>query len=131
MKKGLAVIAVMAVLAVGGLFVYTGFCTRTDVGLTGYSVSEDGSAITMRTGVFSSMGYIRAIKAVPSGNALYCSFYCTFGGLNSRIGAKNVFEVALDDTCEEIYFDRAQAGNQLVLYKEETTGEWASTYDLG
>lgn len=130
MKKGLAVIAVMVVLVVGGLFIYTGFCTRTDVGLIGYSVSEDSSTLTMQTGVFTSMGYTRAVKTRQEGNAVYCSFYSAFGGLNSSIGARNTFQIALDDTCQEIYFDRGQAGPYLVLYKEESTGEWVSTYDM-
>lgn len=129
MKKGFMVIAAAVVLIAGAAFIQTGFHKRTDVGLVGYSISEDGSTLTMQTGVFSSMGYIRDIKTVRDGDKLYCSFYNAFGGLNSKIGAKNVFTLQLDSGCKEIYFDRSQAEHELVLQKDGDTSQWAYAYE--
>lgn len=70
------------------------------------------------------MGYIRDIKTECNGDAVYCSFYTAFGGLNSNIGAKSKFEINLDDTSTKIYFDRCEAGSVLVLQKDEATNTW-------
>jgi len=54
----------------------------------------------------------------------YLTFYSTFSGLNSSFGAKCEFELDLNENDTEIYFNRANGGYELVLKKNEKTGEW-------
>lgn len=126
-KRAIAVITVIVVLVVVFL-IGTGFRKRTDVILVDYSVSEDGTAINLVVQVSSSMGYIRGFKNNGGGvKPHYLTFYSTFGGLNSSFGAVDslVVELEVDDT--EIYFNRPKGGYELVLVKNEETGEWLRT----
>lgn len=124
MKKRIIILATLIGIVVIGFFVGSGFSKRADVVLLRYSVSEDGTFITLETFLASSMGYIRDIKTEQHDNGVYCSFYSTFGWLNSSIGARNVFNIEVDDFCTEIYFDRVGEKNELVLKKDETTNMW-------
>lgn len=124
MKKYLSIIIILILLVVGALFVSSGFKTRTDVYLQDFSVSEDGSVITIKTFLSGSMGYIRDVKTEEVNDAVYCSFYCAFGGLNSSIGAKNCFEIKLDESSTKIYFDRGREVDDLVLEKDAATNVW-------
>lgn len=117
-------IAILIFIVVGALFVWSGFETRTDVYLQDFSVSEDGSVITIETFLSGSMGYIRAIKTEKVNDAVYCSFYCAFGGLNSSIGAKSRFEIKLDESSAKIYFDRGKEADDLVLEKDTVANVW-------
>ena len=74
----------------GVLFVLPGFQRRTDVYLQDFSVSEDGSAVTVQTFTTGSMGYIRAMEAKQIGDEIHCSFYRCLGGLNSSLGAEKI-----------------------------------------
>lgn len=126
-KRAIAVITVIVVLVVVFL-IGTGFRKRTDVILVDYSVSEDGTAINLGVQVSSSMGYIRGFKNNGGGvKPHYLTFYSTFGGLNSSFGVVDslVVELEVDDT--EIYFNRPKGGYELVLVKNEETGEWLRT----
>ena len=67
MKKTVfAVIAIVCVLAAAFL-IGTGLQKRTDVLLTDYSVTEDGTAIRLDVQVVSSMGYVRASRMTAAG----------------------------------------------------------------
>ena len=116
--------------AAGILFVLPGFQKRTDVYLRGFSVSGDGTVITVETFTIGSMGYIRAMETKQIGGEIHCSFYGTFGGLNSRFGAKSRFEIQVDDSAERIYFDRGTGLDQLVLERDTGTGFWTSPSPL-
>lgn len=115
--------------AAGILFVTPGFQKRTDVYLQDFSVSEDGSVVTVQTFITGSMGYIRAMETKQVHNEIHCSFYRTFGGLNSSLGAEDTFEIQLDDSIEQIYLNRAGL-DQLVLERDAETGEWAPVSHL-
>ena len=120
----IGIAAVLLILTVSFL-VGTGFCKRTDAILTGYSVSEDGTEITLEASVQSSMGYIRGFKDDGGGiKPHYLTFYATFGGLNSSFGAKNAFVLEVHEDDREIYFNRADGGYELVLQKNTETGIW-------
>lgn len=121
--KKLLVIGI-AVLTISFL-VGTGFNKRTDVALTDYTVSEDGTQIILKTSVMSSMGYIRGFKDNGGGGMPhYLTFYSTFGGLNSTWGAKNEFVLELGEDDTEIYFNRVNGEYELILKKKEETGVW-------
>lgn len=119
-------------VSAGILFITPGFQKRTDVYLQDFSVSEDGSVITVQTFPMGSMGFVRAMEVKQIGKELHCSFYRTFGGLNSSFGAENTFEIRLEDSAksaESIYFDRAYF-DQLVLERDADTGVWTSVSPL-
>lgn len=132
-KKFLPVsLAFLIGVLAGVLFVLPGFQKRTDVYLQDFSVSEDGSVVTVQTFTIGSMGFIRAMETKQIGNEIHCSFYRTFGGLNSGLGAKSRFEIRLEglaSSAESIYFDRAGL-DQPVLERDAGTGEWAPVSHL-
>ena len=125
MKKNVIFVVAIIVALIASFLIGTGFMTRTDVGLGAYSVSEDGSDITLNVGVMSSMGYIRAFKDNGGGvKPHYLTFYSTFGGLNSSFGAAKSFVLDLGKDDTEIYFNRPNGSYELVLVKNVDTGEW-------
>lgn len=125
MKKKLLIIVSIVIVLFLSYMIGTGFMKRTDVALGEYSVSEDGKILTFHAGVTSSMGYIRGFKDNGGGvKPHYLTFYSTFGGLNSSLGAKNEFTLDLDENDTEIYFGRADGGYELILQKDVETGEW-------
>ena len=123
-KKIFLTIAVIVVLMLL-MFICAGFRKRTDVVLFDYSVSEDGSAISLEIQVSSSRGYIRGFKDKGGGvKPHYLTFYSTFGGLNSSFGSINEIELELSRDNTEIYFNRPGGGYELVLMKDIATDEW-------
>lgn len=119
------VLITAVVVLLGAYFIGSGFSKRTDVILADYSVSADGTEITFNTAIPTSMGYIRGFENNGGGvKSHYLTFYRTFGGLNSSFGAKHEFELELDETDTEIWFNRADGGYELVLQKNIETGEW-------
>lgn len=126
MKKKVfgGVLAVLVLLA-GLWFVGTGFIKCGSVSMGNFTVSEDGKALTFDAGVTTSMGYIRGFRAERVENAQYLTFYNTFGGLNSRFGAKTEFTLPLEENDEVIYLDCQDGKTILVLEKDAQTGEWA------
>ena len=94
-KKIFLTFVVIAVLMIS-MLICTGFRKRTDVVLFDYSVSEDGSSISLEIQVSSSMGDIRGFKDKGGGvKTHYLTFYSTFVGLNSSFGAINEIELEL------------------------------------
>ena len=102
MKKTVfAMIAIVCVLAAAFL-IGTGLQKRTDVLMTDYSVTEDGTAIRLDVQVASSMGYVRGFKNDGGGvRPHYLNFYRTFGGLNSAWGAESSFLLPVEP--EDVY----------------------------
>ena len=106
-----------------GIFLITSSRPRTDVFLGAFKVSEDGKTMELKVGVSSSAGYIRKMKKTSGSTNGYYTFYSTFG-INSRLGAKNTFNIELDDNMDEIYFYKGNKGYKLVLIKNTVTNEW-------
>ncbi len=129
MKKILPIVLAFLIGAAAGmLFITPGFQKRTDVYLQKFSVSDDGSVITMQMFTVGSMGYIRAMETKQIGDEIHCSFYSCFGGLNSSIGSEYRFDIQPDDSAERIYFDRGTSPDVLVLERDPDTGVWAAVY---
>ena len=129
MKKKTIIISVLVVVAliillIANHLIGTGFLIRNDVVLLDYSVSEDGTEITLHTSILSSMGYTRGFKDNGGGVKPHYLTFSTFGGLNSKLGAKDKHILTLDSNDSEIYFNRADGGYELVLQKDKETGEW-------
>ncbi|MBE6988360.1 MAG: helix-turn-helix transcriptional regulator [Ruminococcaceae bacterium] len=103
--------------------VITGFMKRTDVFMLDYSVTEHTGVVTMHVGVASSIGYVRSMENVSDDpTVVELEFYSAFGGLNSSLGAQNVYTIQPGAQCSKIYF-RGYDGWRLVLEKN-TSGEW-------
>lgn len=127
MKKQVWIVLGVVILLLGMLFFATGFRKIPNVVLNDYGLSEDGTALTLRVGVAGSMGYVRDCGIKEIGGGRYLTFYATYGGLNSPLGARNEFTVRLDPDCRALYFNRGAwelDGYEEVLRKDESTGQW-------
>uniref|UniRef100_UPI00405692EF hypothetical protein n=1 Tax=Agathobacter sp. TaxID=2021311 RepID=UPI00405692EF len=99
------------VALIASFLISTGFNKRTDVVLFDYFVSEDGTKLTFHANVTSSMGYIRGFKDNGGGiKPYYLTFYSTFCGLNSSLGAEDTFILELAPDDKEIWFNRPETG---------------------
>lgn len=120
----LIIIGIIMVLIVS-LFIATGLTKNPKVEIINYSVNEDSSELNFTIGIPESIGYTRGYKNRSDGiKSHYLNFYNTFGVINSNWGAKFEFTLELDDDDTEVYFNRTGGGNELVLQKNEETGEW-------
>ena len=120
---GIAVAVIFALLVV--FFVGTGLTKNPKVEIINYSVKEDGSELNFTIGIPESIGYTRGYKNKGGGvKSHYLDFYNTFGVINSNWGAKFEFTLELDEDDTEVYFNRTGGGYELVLQKNEETGEW-------
>ena len=132
MKRKRIIIITEAIIFILILFflISTGFRERTDVVLSDFNVSENGTKLTFQTTMTSSMGYIRGFKDDGGGvKPHYLTFYSTFGGLNNSFGAKYEFELELGEDDTEIFFNRAGGGYELVLQKDADTGKWIIPFE--
>ena len=112
-------------------FISTGFQKRTDVVLVDYAVADDGTELILDVGIVSSMGYTRGFTNHGGGiKPHYLTFYAAFGGFNSKFGASDTFVLEIDSDDTEVYFNRADGGFELVLVKNEKTGQWIRPDDL-
>ena len=130
MKKKVMIISfIVLVLIVTGFFLALGG-KRTDVFLKDFELSQDGKTMTLKVGVSSSAGYIRKMKQT-SGSMNYYFTFCSTFGINSKLGAKDTFEIELDNNVDEIYFYTGLKGYRKVLDKNDID-EWinVSSYDL-
>jgi len=113
-KKILIIIGIIVIL--GGIFFFTTGKKRTDVYLKDFEVSSDGKTMTINIGVSGSEGYVRKMKRTSGSMNYYYTFYSTYG-INSKLGAKDSFEIELDKNVDEIYFYTGDKGYKLVLTK--------------
>lgn len=125
MKKKILIIVGVVILLVVALFIGTGLTKNPNVVIREYSVNEDGSELNFTVGMPFSIGYTRGYKNKGGGvKSHYLNFYNTFGVINSAWGAKFDFVLELDEDDTEIYFNRTDGGYELVLQKNQETGEW-------
>lgn len=120
-KKIIKTVGIIALIIFMILFLRTGRA-RTDVILKDFELSSDGKSIILKVGTSSSTGYIRKMKETSGSANCYVTFYSTFG-INSKIGAKDTYELKLDSEADEIYFYIGNHGYKKVLRKNEF-GEW-------
>ena len=123
-KKIIIIVSVLVVVAII-LFIATGLTKNPNVVIREYSVNEDGSKLNFTVGMPFSIGYTRGYKNKGGGvKSHYLDFYNTFGVINSSLGAKFEYVLELDEDDTEIYFNRSGGGYELVLQKNQETGEW-------
>ena len=104
MKKILIILVCLLLLlfSLSALFLLSSKA-RTDVYLKAFELSEDGKTMTLHVGLSSSAGYLRKMVVKQGGDNKYITFYST-PGINSKIGAKDTFELDLNPSAGEIYF---------------------------
>lgn len=116
-------IVIMVFIVLGGVIFIIAGGKRTNVILHSFSISKDGTNITLHIEIAGSVGYTRKLKVKQSGNSKYVTFYSTYG-INMPIGAKDTFKIELNPSCEEIYFYEGNGEYRLVLQKDKNTNEW-------
>jgi len=122
-------VIVTIVILFGAFFVSIGLNTRSNQILWDYSVSEDGTVITVNPedDLPSSVGgWVRSMRTDHRGTSIYCYFYNTFGGTLSGLGAKNYFDIKLKENSTKIYFESDSGKSRLVLQKDEETNTWVA-----
>jgi len=122
--KFLIGICIVALCLASVYLVGTGLMKRTDVFVGEYSLSDDGETMTVRAGVAGSMGYIRDVSVKQKGDGLYLTFYSTFGGLNSSLGARSEFCFSVNDEITEICVYRGNGEFEAVLRINPDTERW-------
>lgn len=93
--------AVIAVLAC--TFLAQTVAVMNDVYIESFTLSEDEQTMTIRVGVFSSIGYTRSVTMKEEGNKLQLTFHPAYGFINGKIGANSTFEIPLKPNYERIY----------------------------
>lgn len=125
-RKLIIVCIALMVLVIGSLFLLTDKA-RTDVYLKDFEVSSDGKKMILKVGVSGSSGYVRKIERTSDSTNGYYTFYSTYG-INSRLGAKDTFEIELDKDMNEIYFYIGNGDYKLVLVRHILDNWYSISY---
>ena len=120
MKILVAAAAVLIVLAV--CFLILGG-KRDDVMIEDFSVSADGSEMTLKAGIAGSAGYLRKAKVRYDDEykTVLVDFYSTFG-INNPVGAEDTFVIPLKPDSENILFNRGD--NYYAALAKDADGRW-------
>lgn len=120
MKILVAAAAVLIVLAV--CFLILGG-KRDDVMIEDFSVSADGSEMTLKAGIAGSAGYLRKAKVRydDEHKTVLVDFYSTFG-INNPVGAEDTFVIPLKPDSENIFFNRGN--DYYAALAKDTDGRW-------
>ena len=124
MKKTVIII-ICVIVGLIGLYIFgSGFMKESGAFIEDYTVSSDGSELTIKVGVASSIGYIRkvSIHQQESGK-LYLDCYSAFGGINGSIGAKNIYTIQLNGDTSMVVLYRNNNYYEAILEKDKF-GEW-------
>ncbi len=123
MKKmiGLVICAILAMCVL--YFIGSGFTKCGSAFIQDYTVSDDGSELTITVGVYSSVGYIRKVSVHQQEDGkLYLDCISAFGGINGSFGAKEEYVIPLDDDTHTICLYR-NSGYEAILERDDF-GEW-------
>lgn len=132
MKKVLLIIvAVIAAFAVicCAVCIGSGFYRIKSAFIEDFTVSKDGTEMTIRIAVASSIGFVRRVSVHEKDDGeLLLNCYSAFGGINGSIGAKWDYVIPLPENAKSIAVygdagDGSGAGYKIVLQKNES-GNW-------
>lgn len=118
-RKVIFVVMIVILTAAMGFLCLGG--RRDDVMIGDFSVSADGSEMTVHAGVFSSAGYLRKINVSYDDHAVMVDFYSTFG-INNPVGAEDTFVIPLKPDSENILFNRGD--NYYAAFAKGEDGQW-------
>ena len=125
MKKKKSVIIVLTVIVALTilLVIAPGFSKQGNANITNFSVSEDGTEMTIIVTTSTSVGYVRKVfEHHQHGGKLYLDCYSAFGGINGSWGAKNEYTIQLNEDTELIAIYRSANCYDAVLEKDENRG---------
>ena len=124
MNKRIVILTGLFLILLAVYFVGSGFLKNTAVFIEDYAVSSDGRTMTVKTGVSSSIGFVRDAAVRQQDNGRLClDFYSAFGGLNGRVDAKDTFTFQLNETVTRIAVCRGSDDYVDVLIRDES-GDW-------
>ena len=120
-RKVIFVVMIVILTAAMGFLCLGG--RRDDVMIEDFSVSADGSEMTLKAGIAGSAGYLRKAKVRYDDEykTVLVDFYSTFG-INNSAGAKNEFVIPLKPDSENILFNRGN--NYYAAFAKGEDGQW-------
>lgn len=120
-RKVIFVVMIVILTAAMGFLCLGG--RRDDVMIEDFSVSADGSEMTLKAGIAGSAGYLRKAKVRYDDEykTVMVDFYSTFG-INNPVGAEDTFVIPLKPDSENILFNRGD--NYYAAFAKGEDGQW-------
>lgn len=120
-RKVIFVVMIVILTAAMGFLCLGG--KRDDVMIEDFSVSADGSEMTLKAGIAGSAGYLRKVKVRydDEHKIVLVDFYSTFG-INNPVGAEDTFVIPLKPDSENILFNRGD--NYYAAFAKGEDGQW-------
>lgn len=120
-RKVIFVVMIVILTAAMGFLCLGG--RRDDVMIEDFSVSADGSEMTLKAGIAGSAGYLRKVKVRYDDEykIVLVDFYSTFG-INNPVGAEDTFVIPLKPDSENILFNRGD--NYYAAFAKGEDGQW-------
>lgn len=120
-RKVIFVVMIVILTAAMGFLCLGG--KRDDVMIEDFSVSADGSEMTLKAGIAGSAGYLRKVKVRYDDEykTVLVDFYSTFG-INNPVGAEDTFVIPLKPDSENILFNRGD--NYYAAFAKGEDGQW-------
>lgn len=120
-RKVIFVVMIVILTAAMGFLCLGG--RRDDVIIEDFSVSADGSEMTLKAGIAGSAGYLRKVKVRydDEHKIVLVDFYSTFG-INNPVGAEDTFVIPLKPDSENILFNRGD--NYYATFAKGEDGQW-------
>lgn len=120
-RKVIFVVMIVILTAAMGFLCLGG--RRDDVMIEDFSVSADGSEMTLKAGIAGSAGYLRKVKVRYDDEykTVLVDFYSTFG-INNPVGAEDTFVIPLKPDSENILFNRGNV--YYAALAKDADGRW-------
>lgn len=120
-RKVIFVVMIVILTAAMGFLCLGG--RRDDVMIEDFSVSADGSEMTLKAGIAGSAGHLRKVKVRYDDEykTVLVDFYSTFG-INNPVGAEDTFVIPLKPDSENILFNRGD--NYYAAFAKGEDGQW-------
>lgn len=120
-RKVIFVVMIVILTAAMGFLCLGG--RRDDVMIEDFSVSADGSEMTLKAGIAGSAGYLRKVKVRYDDEykTVLVDFYSTFG-INNPVGAEGTFVIPLKPDSENILFNRGN--DYYAALAKDVDGRW-------
>ena len=120
-RKVIFVVMIVILTAAMGFLCLGG--KRDDVMIEDFSVSADGSEMTLKAGIAGSAGYLRKAKVRYDDEykTVLVDFYSTFG-INNPVGAEDTFVIPLKPDSENILFNRGN--DYYAALANDADGRW-------
>ena len=120
-RKVIFVVMIVILTAAMGFLCLGG--KRDDVMIEDFSVSVDGSEMTLKAGIAGSAGYLRKVKVRYDDEykTVLVDFYSTFG-INNPVGAEDTFVIPLKPDSENILFNRGN--DYYAALAKDADGRW-------